>query len=177
MPRRLSAREAARSWDERHGHPGTIYFSRSSGTLPADVVLETSRELTVRLHQLELHSLASRTLSAVPGIGDGTPRRGDWASAKAAFLEGRRASGSARGLLAAAMDAALEAPGKATAIRNALYESVTPRTAARKALRARAAPKEAPAARRPVAGPFDVTGREIAEALILGDVLLERRRF
>jgi hypothetical protein len=169
------AEDVTRIWDEMHGYPSTFGFYRSMGAIPAAVVLDTSTDLMAELHQLEIQRLAARTIPSLPGLADGAPRRGEWSNAKASFLRGEVASGSTRALLAAAMDAVLESPGSATAIRNALYQSVAPRRAPRKASEAAMA--------RPAAGderpssPFRVSRQELVEALILGEVLLAPRRF
>jgi hypothetical protein len=168
------AEEVTRVWNETHGHPSSFAFFRSMGTVPAAVVLDTTTDLMAELHQLEIQRLAARSIPALPGLADGAPRRREWADAKASFLAGERAAGSARALVAAAMDAVLESPGSATAIRNALYESVAPRHAPPRVKRATLAHPSA-AGLRP-SNPFQVSARELAEALILGEVLLTPRK-
>jgi hypothetical protein len=168
------AEDVTRVWDEMHGYPSTFGFYRSMGAIPATVVLDTSTDLMAALYQLEIQRLAARTIPALPGLADGAPRRSEWAEAKASFLRGEGASGSTRALLAAAMDAVLESPGAATAIRNALYQSVAPRRAQRKEREAALA-RPAAADERP-SSPFRVSRQELVEALVLGEVLLAPRR-
>jgi hypothetical protein len=157
-------------WDERHGYPAFFAFHGSMGTLPVETILADATNLMAELEHLELQSLGVRTLSSLPGLADWSARQRAWSAAKTSFLAGESASGSPRALLAAAMDACLEAPASAAAIREALYRSfAAPAVAEREPARPKL--RRATAARPTLRlGP-----REITEALILGEMLLERR--
>jgi hypothetical protein len=162
--------EVLQRWEEQHGYPAYFAFHGSTGTLPAETILRDATNLMAELEHLEIQSLGVRTLSSIPGLADWSLRHRAWSDAKTSFLAGESSSGSPRALVAAAMDACLEAPASAAVIRDALYRSLAPALPTKKILRAR------PRVRRAVAAPtLRLTPRAITEALILGEILLERR--
>jgi hypothetical protein len=156
-------------WDEKHGYPAFFAFHGSMGTLPADTILGTATNLMAELEVLEIQSLGVRTLSSLPGLSDWSLRHRAWLEAKKSFLAGESASGSPRALVAAAIDACLEAPASAPAIRDALYRSF----AAPAALKERA--RDTVALARAAAPTRALGPHEVAEALILGEILLAPR--
>lgn len=166
------AEEVRRVWDEEHGYPSSFALYGRMATFPADVLLDTTTGLMAGLEELELQAFSTRTLTALPGIADWSLHRREASDATTRFLSGEPARGRARALVAAAMDAALQAPDRVVAIRNALYDSVAS---------AEGMKVEQPkfGAGVPVAsregGIFPFGSRELVEALLLGEILLEPR--
>ncbi len=156
-------------WDERHGNPQSFAFQGAVGSVPTTPIFHTARALVEELYRLELEALGFKRLADVPGLGDWQAHERAASDAKASLLSGESATGSARALVAGAIAASLESPGSAAQIRAALYDSV----GEAKKPRVPAVPKAARRQRAPAArGPSAI---EVAEALVLADVLLEPR--
>ena len=173
------ATEIWREWDERHGSPDTFGFWGSMTSLPVAPVLAAASQLTDELFQLPLDAFGKVRLAHVPGLTGWESHARQATAAKAAFLAGERAQGSARAVVAGAIEAALASPEANTKIHAALYESLS-------TVHARAPKPTAPTGKtkarartaKPVGTgqPFaHLTGRDVAEALILGEILLEPR--
>ena len=165
-----------REWDERHGSPDAFAFWGSTTSLPVTPVLAAASQLTDELFQLPLDAFGKVRLAHVPGLAGWDSHARQATAAKASLLAGERAQGSARAIVAGAIEAALASPEANTKIHAALYESLStvparaPKPTVKRKARARAA--------RPVSTgqPFaHLTGRDVAEALILGEILLEPR--
>lgn len=176
------ASEAAairREWDEAHGSPEVLGFWGSMTSLPADQVLDAAAELTDELFKLPLDALGSVRLAHVPGLAGWEAHAREASSAKTALLKGTTAKGSARALVAGAIEAALSSPGDNVKIHTALHDSLVAaptRVAAPVMKTSSKAPLHVGARPSPGASPFaHLTGRDVAEALIVGDILLERR--
>ncbi|GMR22516.1 MAG: hypothetical protein BMS9Abin37_0872 [Acidobacteriota bacterium] len=161
-------------WDERHGSPDAFAFSGSMTSFPAAPVLAAASQLTDELFQLPLDAFGKVRLADVPGLAGWENHARQATAATASLLGGERAQGSARAIVAGAIEAALTDPEANTKIHAALYESLstvqahTPKPTAKRKARARAT--------KPVATgqPFaNLAGRDVAEALILGEILLE----
>jgi hypothetical protein len=169
------AEEVRRVWDEQHGYPSSFAFHGRMATIPADVVLDTTAGLMAALEELELQAFSSRTITALPGISDWSHHGRECSEATRRFLAGEPARGRARALIAAAIDAAIQAPDRFAAIRNALYRSVA--SVERFGAQAERASSRAGAPTSPKGAlTFPLGRRELVEALILGEVLLEPRR-
>jgi hypothetical protein len=168
------AKTCVSRWDERHGNPQSFAFQGSVGSVPTAPFFHVALALVEELYRLELDALSFKRLADVPGLSDWQAHESDASDAKASLLSGQTAAGSARALVAGAIAASLESPNSAVQIRAALYDSVKeakePRVpAVSKAVLQQRAP----------AAPF-MTARgpsaiEVAEALILAEVLLEPR--
>ena len=173
------ATEIWREWDERHGSPDTFGFWGSMTSLPVAPVLAAATQLTDELFQLPLDAFGKVRLAQVPGLAGWESHARQATSAKASLLAGERAQGTARAIVAGAIEAALASPETNTKIHAALYESLS-------TVHARATIPTAPTGKtkarartaKPVGTgqPFaHLTGRDVAEALILGEILLEPR--
>ena len=145
-------------------------------SLPTAPVLAQASQLTDELFQLPLDAFGQVRLADVPGLAGWDSHARQATAAKAAFLAGERAQGSARAIVAGAIEAALASPETNTKIQAALYESLSsvharaPKPTVKTKPRARTA--------KPVAtGQLfaHLTGRDVAEALILGEILLQPR--
>ena len=160
-----------RDWDEWHGSPETLSFVGAAGSLPAAPLLASMAALVGELFHLELDALGNRKLFNLPGLADWQVHARDESEAIDRLEAGERATGSARSLVAAAMEAAIGAPESAVPIATALYESVSlPPAVPGARVRAPVVARRTGRARQPS------SAREIAEALILAEVLLEPRR-
>ena len=173
------ATEIQRQWDERHGSPDTFGFWGSMTSLPVAPVLAAATQLTDELFQLPLDAFGNVRLAHVPGLAGWESHARQATGAKASLLAGERAQGSARAIVAGAIEAALARPEANTKIHAALYESLStvharaPKpTAPTGKTKARARTAKPVATGRPFA---HLTGRDVAEALILGEILLEPR--
>lgn len=161
-------------WDERHGDPQSFAFQGAVGSVPTAPIFHTALALVEELYRLELDALGFKRLADVPGLGDWQAHERAANDAKASLLSGQRAAGSARALVAGAIAASLESPDSAVQIRAALYDSV----GEAKEPRVPAVPKAARRQRAPAARAMTARGPsaiEVAEALVLADVLLEPR--
>ena len=161
-------------WDERHGNPQSFAFQGAVGSVPTAPIFHTALALVEELYRVELEALGFKRLADVSGLADWQAEEHAANDAKASLLSGERAARSARALVAGAIAASLESPDSAVQIRTALYDSVgeakKPRVPAvpKAARRQRASAARAMTARGPSA-------MEVAEALVLADVLLEPR--
>lgn len=161
-----------RDWDERHGSPTVLPFWGSTTSLPAAPILGTVSELMGSLFQLPLAALGKVRLAQVPTLSGWENLARQAKAAKRALLSGERAVGSARAIVAGAIEAALESPEANAAISAALYDSLA--LPAQRAVVVPAAPDRVSPA--PGATAFaNLTGRDYAEALILDEILLQRR--
>ena len=154
------------AWDATHGEPSMLGFVGSMSRLPAAAVLEAAASLVDQMFQAPLASLSGTRLEYAPGLSDWSNQAHDARDAKVALPAGERARGSARALVAGAIDAAIESPDALATIHASLYES----------LREKSAPK--PRTKRAVATTKRSKGwtrQNYAEALILGEILLEPR--
>lgn len=161
-------------WDERHGSPDAFTFSGSMTSVPAAPVLAAASQLTDELFQLPLDAFGTVRLADVPGLAGWESHARQATAATASLLAGERAQGSARAMVAGAIEAALADPGANSKIHASLYESLS--SALAPAAKPRVKRKSRVRAARPVASdqPFaHLTRRDVAEALILGDILLE----
>ena len=98
--------------------------------------------------------------------------RRDASDAAASLKGGEKALGSARAIVSGAISASLETPEAAGRIQAALYESLSDARPTRPRVK-RPTPRAVPIPRATSMG--RPTGREVAEALILGEILLEPR--
>lgn len=161
-------------WDERHGNPRTLAFHGAVGSLPTAPIFHTALGLVEQLYRVELDALGFKRLVDVPGLTDWPSHERAANQAKTSFLTGERASASARSLIAGAIAASLETPDAAVRIRSALYDSV----GEPKKLRGPAMARATRRGRAPAAPPIPARGpsaMEVAEALLLADILLEPR--
>lgn len=170
-----SGAESIRSeWDERHGSPNAFAFAGSMTSFPTKAVLDAASQLTDELFQLPLDAFGNVRLADVAGLAGWESHARQATAATASLLAGERASGSARAIVAGAIEAALVDPEAHTTILAALVESLSGVLAP--AAKPRVKRKSRARAPRPVVSdqPFaHLTGREVAEALILGEILLE----
>jgi len=173
-----SEAEAIRSeWDERHGSPDAFAFWGSISimtSLPAAPVLAAASQLTDELFQLPLDAFGNVRLADVAGLAGWESHARQATAATASLLAGERASGSARAVVAGAIEAALFDPEANSKIHAALYETLS--TVQARAPKPTAKSKAWARATKPVATgqPFaNLTGRDVAEALVLGEILLE----
>lgn len=163
-----------RDWNERHASPSTLGFWGSMTSLPAAPVLETAAALTDTLYQLPLAAFGNVRLAHLPGLSGWESHAREAAEAKSALSSGDRAHGSARAIVAGAIEAALETPEANPTLIAALYDSITgtpvPRAtpAVVKTTRVNV-PEPVLTSSPPLAG---LTAREVSEALILGEILL-----
>jgi len=160
------AAEVRNAWDATHGEPSMLGFVGSMSRLPAAAVLEAAASLVDQMFQAPLASLSGTRLEYAPGLSDWSNQAHDAHDARVALPAGERARGSARALVAGAIDAAIESPNALATIHASLYES----------LREKSAPK--PRTKRAVATTKRSKGwtrQNYAEALILGEILLEPR--
>jgi len=122
---------------------------------------------------LPLDALGKVRLAHVPTLAGWENHARQAKTAKVALLSGERASGSARAIVAAAIEAALERPEANATINAALYESLAPLPAQRPV---DIPPEPVGVSALPSRSPFaGLTGRDYAEALILDEILLQRR--
>jgi hypothetical protein len=163
------AGEIRREWDGKHGSPDVLHLPNADLSLAP--LLTSMSVLLDRLFDLELNALAGRRLSQLPGLADWNQYQRDALDARQSFLAGQPARGAARALVAGAIDAAIEERERTATIRDSLYQSIQKHPSRR-----RAAPGKKVA--RPVTAAKLATrpsARDFAEALILGEVLLEPR--
>jgi hypothetical protein len=169
-----------RDWDERHGSPSALAFWGSMTSLPAAPVLDAAAELTDVLYQLPLKAFGNVRLAHVAGLAgwEGLARAAS--EAKSSLSAGERARGSARAIVAGAIEAALETPEANAAIITALHDSVANVTTQRPSPvklpslppgAAKKPPPPRPTTRRLFAR---LTARDVGDALILGEIVLER---
>jgi len=159
------ASETRAEWDERHDAPQSLGFWGATTRLPAAPVLTSATALIDELYGLPLQAFGSTRLADVPGLSGWSAQEQDAAVAVSTFQAGETARGAPRALVAGAIDAALESPDAAATIHFALYRSLTGEI--------RREPKAAPSA--PPGRRGRLTGQEVAEALILEEILLDRR--
>ena len=161
-------------WDERHGNPESFVFQGAVGSLATAPIFHTALAFVEEFYRLELDALGFKRLVNVPGLDDWQAHDRPAEDTKNSLLSGQIATGSARALVAGAIAASLDSPDSAAQIRAALYDSVEPAKDStvpplvQAAQRERASTSRAMTAR----GPSAI---EVAEALVLADVLLEPR--
>ncbi len=164
------AGEVRREWDRKHGSPDVLHLPNAD--LPLTPLLSAMSLLVDRLFDLELHAFAGRRLSQLPGLADWNQHQRDAVDARQSLLAGKPARGSARALVAAAIDAALRGSGTyGNHPRLPIFSPFTRRWLAHRASRAK---QVVP----PVSAGTSSTRpstRDFAEALILGEILLEPR--
>ena len=160
------AADVRNTWDATHGDPSMLSFLGSSSRLPAAPVLEAAASLIEQLFQAPLPSLGGTRLENTPGLSDWSARAQDAREAKVALPAGERARGSARAIVAGAIDAAIESRNALVTIHTSLYESLSQKSVPKRRTKRPAAPTK------PSKG---WTRQNYAEALILGEILLEPR--
>ena len=160
------AADVRNTWDESHGEPTMLGLMGSISRLPAAPVLEAAASLVDQLFQAPLPSLGGTRLEYAPGLSDWSTRAQDARDAKVALPAGERARGSARAIVAGAIDAAIESPDALVTIHASLYESLSQKSVPKRQTKRAAAPTT------PSKG---WTRQNYAEALILGEILLEPR--
>jgi hypothetical protein len=163
------AGEIRRAWDRKHGSPDVLHLPNAD--LPLAPLLSFMNSLVDQLFGLELHALGGRRLSQLPGLSDWSQHQRDAADARQSLPAGKPARGSARALVAAAIDAALEDRERTGAIRESLYQSTHSPPPRRRPARVKEAVPRIPAAK----SSTHPSARDFAEALILGEILLEPR--
>jgi hypothetical protein len=163
------AGEVRRAWDRKHESPEVLYLPNAN--LPLAPLLASMGLLVDRLFDLELHALGGRRLSQLPGLSNWNEHQRDAADGQKSLLAGNPARGSARALVAAAIDAALENRERTETIRESLYQSIHSQPARRRPARV----KEAVPPIRAAKSSTRPSARDFAEALILGEILLEPR--
>ena len=170
-----SEAETIRSeWDERHGSPDAFAFSGSMTSLPAAPVLAAASRLMDELFQLPLDAFGNVRLADVAGLAGWESHARQATAATASLLAGEKASGSARAMVAGAIEAALLDPEANTKIHAALVESLSAVQARAPKPSAKRKPRRPAAKQVATAQPFaNLTGRDVAEALVLGEILLE----
>ncbi len=154
------------AWDASHGEPSRLGFLGSTSQLPAAPVLEAAANLVDQLFQASLPSLGGTRLEYVPGLSDWNIRAQDAGDAKVALSAGEQARGSARAIVAGAIDAALESPDALVTIHASLYQSLSQKSVPK---------RRAKRAAQPTTPSKGWTRQNFAEALILGEILLEPR--
>jgi hypothetical protein len=167
------AGELCREWDERHGSPSVLFFPGTSGGLPLPPLLSQTTFLLDQLFDLELRALAGTRLSQLPGLADWNLHQRHAFDARGSLLAGKPAAGSARALVAAAMEAVSGEPALGETVRAALYDSIhAPPPPARPPVARRTTKSPTP----PIATSWGPpSARDVAEALILGEILLRPR--
>jgi hypothetical protein len=160
-------------WDAAHGNPVLFHFSGRGGPapIPAGPLLAHLESIADQADILAFSSLARTELSDLPGLEGWSGLAGPAGQVARALAEGTPRPAPARALLAGAALAAFEKPAAAAAIDRALRASLAGERPKRGRRR--------PAAR--AASPRHTRGRQLGtsrltEALLLGDVLLSRRR-
>ncbi len=160
------AAEVRNAWNASHGAPSMLGFVGSMSRLPAAPVLEAVASLVDQMFQAPLASLSGTRLEYAPGLSDWSTQAQDARDARVALPAGERARGSARALVAGAIDAAIESPDALVTIHASLYESLSQKSARKPRTKRAAAPKKRSKG---------WTRQNYAEALILGEILLEPR--
>ena len=160
------AAEVRDAWDASHGAPSMLGFLGSTSRLPAAPVLEAAAGLVDQLFEAPLPSLGGTRLEYASGLSDWSTQAHDARDAKVALPAGERARGSARAIVAGAIDAAIASPDALVTIHASLYDSLSQKSALRRRTKRAAAPTT------PSKG---WTRQNFAEALILGEILLEPR--
>ncbi len=163
------AGEVRRVWDGKHGSPDVLHLPGAD--LPLAPLLAGMSLLVDRLFDLELHALAGRRLSQLPGIADWDQHQREAVDARQLLRAGKPAHGSARAIVAAAIDAVSGDRESTETIRTSLYSSIHTQPARSRDGRAR---KAVPTVS-PVRSSTRPSTRDFAEALILGEILLEPR--
>ena len=110
-------------WDTEHGMPDTLDVAGTETRFPEAPVLEAGEALIDALYDLHLDALGSR-LDELPGLADWSSIASDTLAAKTRLASGEPSTGAPRAVVAAAIDAALEAPEAAGAITQALQASL-----------------------------------------------------
>ncbi|HXV65170.1 MAG TPA: hypothetical protein VEK15_31035 [Vicinamibacteria bacterium] len=167
------AEENLRQWTEQHQNPSSLALSGAQGSLPLPPIESVLDTLTEQLFFTELEALGSKRLADLPGIADWRLHAKGASRAKAMLSSGKLAEGSPRQLVVAAMDAALDSPEQTATLGRRLYESIIGPAAVDARVPAKRSKPLVAIDRR---GPRRPGSHELVEALILGELLLERPR-
>jgi hypothetical protein len=173
MGEESTAPAIVQEWETAHDGPSLFYFSGRSGLAPlaAAPLLGQLESITDRADVLGFASLARSELGDLPGLEGWNVLSGIADQVSRALARGLPRQAPARALLAGAAQAAWESPAAASDIALALRASLAGEDAP--GARRRAASRPAP---RPRARSRQLSVRRLTEALLLGDVLLARRR-
>ena len=169
-----SAAELRREWDEAHDYPDSLVMTGGyvAGSIPSAPLLANIQVFLQQLRELTLPSLGDRTLQQLPGLaGLETVARG-LPHAKRDLERGMRTTGSARTLIAAAAEVSIEQPELAVEVTSGLERCLggARSTPARPAIMLAERRGRATGIRAQLQNP-----RAVAEALVLSEVLLDRR--
>ena len=160
-------------WNEAHNNPQRFVFGRSNTSIAAAPILEAVVQLMENLFALPIDSLGATRIVHLPGLNDWETINLDYERARLSLVNRIPSESKVRALVSAAIATTIESPDNAKSIGTCLIDSI------KKPLLSTKSTTDTFSAYTPTPklSPFvNLRGSEIAEAIVLSDVLLKSPR-
>ena len=160
-------------WNEAHSNPHKFVFGRSNTSIAAAPILGAATQLMENLFALPIDSLGATRIVHLPGLNDWETINLDFDRARLSLVNRETSESKIRALVSAAIATTIESPDNAKSIGTSLIDSI------KKPLLSTKSTTDTTSVYTPSPrlSPFvNLQGADIAEAIVLSDVLLKSPR-